>query len=1783
MPTLRIQGGIAEAVSGKTERRAGGNLQVTRRSAVRIAAGRGTTAQALTVELKGDDVVLLELEGGFKLWVRGDDFQKEFGTQAKRGIKPDELIELSPELQVGSPVRGMGNWILKGLEIFDVHLTDTAATKIAELVEKKLDRDPGLYAVNLNGSYALKDRAPQLPTDRPLLIFIHGTASSTSGSFGQLWKNVKAKEALARHYGEMVFAYEHYTLTQSPIDNALELVNVLPAQATVHLVSHSRGGLVGELLCRGQRSDGRDPFEGPGKKLFNKKERERDLKTLDELNRELKERQIRVERFVRVACPARGTTLASERLDRWLSVVVNLLEQIPALAGSLLYEGLNDFLLAVVKEHLAPRTLPGLEAMMPDSPLIRMLNLPGVRVDADLSVISGDVEAEGFWDTLRLLIPDLFYGGDHDYVVNTGSMYGGALREKGARFFLDQGPRVNHFHYFSNEKTVQMLIDGLTRPEGGQVGFTTIEKARQEVPARAARGPSGPRPVVFLLPDIMGSHLAVNGDRIWLDISDLALGGLKRLNANAANVQPQAVVAMAYGDLVDYLSGTHKVITFPYDWRLSVRSEARRLAEAVEGELDSAERSNQPVRLVAHSMGGLVVRALIANHPQVWKRICRHPGGRLIMLGTPTGGSYEIVRVLVGQAEILRNLALLDITQSKNQLLGIFCRYPGVLEMLPEESGTDFFSAAYWAGLIKSQDARGDWVLPAQQRLQDAAATRQALKNIPMDPDHVLYIAGCSPATACGLRIAEGENGDGNYIEFLASPRGDGRVLWDTGIPPGVKAWYMEEVEHGDLADHKAAFPALLELLQTGETKRLPARPPVPARGLDETFPLPRAVVPMLPDEDALTAAALGSRHRPARPKAPTRRVKVSVTHANLGYTRHPVAVGHYHGDTIVGAEAYLDSVLQGRLRRHQQLGIYPGMLNTAEVFINSDAVGKPGGAIVMGLGRVGELSQGTLTSSFARAALVYAITVAESCDKRFQTAHGVTRSAAKITSLLIGTGAGGISVEDSVNAILRGVLRANSMLQETRPDSQVIIDELEFVELWQDVAIEAGQALERVGKDPELRGHFDCEFHVGQGIGGLSRIQWQDDPAWWHRMQILADKDGHIRFSALTERARAEVSLLPTQRALVDRFIEQAITTTASSQDMARTLFELLLPNRLKEKARGRYNLVLVLNEESACYPWEMLEDRWGETVQPMAVQAGILRQLESKEFRERVLMTTENTAYVVGDPVSNFVPLPGAEAEATTVADLLSERKFRVERQVRAEALAIVTSLHARAYRVLHLAGHGVHEQVLGEAQQLACELCGQPYPDRKPKKVSGMVIGANIFLTPADVEQMRQVPELVFINCCHLGRTDSIAPGMRRDDYHKLAANVAAQFIGMGVKAVVAAGWAVDDEAAKTFARKFYEAMLVGVPFGEAVRQARSETYFRHSGVNTWSAYQCYGDPDYRLIVEPWPGTHREELPYVSPAEVVAELTNLASEAKTANDKDLKTLRERIDKILKRADQAWLKRGDVTAAMGLAYGELGEFDKAIENLDQAFSAEKAEFSVRAIEQRANFKSRWAVELAHSGRKADGDKEPGELIQEAIEELERLTFFTKTVERLSLLGSAYKRKAWISFGSDRKAALECMASCYQEAHENTYQSGKGKLDTYLLLNWLVAEVLLVWPRKLKEKTLKEIKHWCRQAEARAEEKESQEPDFWNTVVKPDCDVLRALAGQTLDRDQQAIVEGYMRAKKRGASPREFCSALEHLEFLAEIVFEKGGSEEIRKHVDTLRELRDKLEALAS
>ena len=142
------------------------------------------------------------------------------------------------------------------------------------------------------------------------------------------------------------------------------------------------------------------------------------------------------------------------------------------------------------------------------------------------------------------------------------------------------------------------------------------------------------------------------------------------------------------------------------------------------------------------------------------------------------------------------------------------------------------------------------------------------------------------------------------------------------------------------------------------------------------------------------------------------------------------------------------------------------------------------------------------------------------------------------------------------------------------------------------------------------------------------------------------------------------------------------------------------------------------------------------------------------------------------------------------------------------------------------MHVAGHG----------EIAAP--GQP---------GGVVLSENTFLGPDEIRSMRTVPGLVFVNCCHLGRADA---GELLKTYNRaeFASGVAGALIDIGVRCVVAAGWAVDDDVAQTFANTFYASLLAGDRFIDAVGKARLAAYSLDPHGNTWAAYQCYGDPDW-----------------------------------------------------------------------------------------------------------------------------------------------------------------------------------------------------------------------------------------------------------------------------------------------------------------------------------------------
>ncbi|MFK7997133.1 MAG: CHAT domain-containing protein [Granulosicoccus sp.] len=1796
---------------------------ITTRHSVRFQVNRGSGKED-TLDVDDADIVELEMEDGQRLWMRVEDLQSEFGLSLDRSGQDvrDGVVRIPTALSMNGTTRGLGKWVIKGLKIIGVDIAGSITDFVKGKVEGKLSPGPGLYRCSASSAATLQP-VTRVDRSKPILVFLHGTASSTEGSFGALWESDSSLISdLLSHYGDQVLAFQHQTLSLSPIENALDLLKTLTAlQNTVqgkhplrlHLVSHSRGGLIGEILCRGTRTSG-PSFDDSDINFFAADGYARDKKAIQELGSLLDRTDLHIEKYIRVACPARGTTLADGRFDRYLTGMVNIMEKVPGLANPVL-DGVSSLMLAVVHKRTEPEEIPGIEAMMPSSPTIRMLNRPDVTVNADLHVIGGDVKASGIINRLKVIITDLFYREDHDLVVNTPSMFGGAAREKGVRYWVDTGAKVNHFRYFGNSSTATRLTAGLLQTDPA---FHKLDTKPYEVNEDSYRKRTlDAQPIVFVIPGVMGSHLSVSGDRIWLDFKQIACGGVTKLDIDkrAPTVLPVKPLDDAYGELMKYLSASHDVRPFAYDWRVCIEETAELLSKQVELALEEAVSMDMPVRFIAHSMGGLVVRTMLASaHGQeLWSRICEHPDARFIMLGTPNRGSHDIASMLIGRDSLTRKIALLDFKNNYAQLLKVIARFDGALQLLPHDGELDLYKVESWkllhendvpekrgvfsTGVASKKSAGISWVIPDEAQLVNAARVRDLINSSRIDSERMIYVAGQAPATAVDITINDNA-AKNKRVQVHATAEGDGRVPWSTGIPANLASrnvYYMDAA-HGDLADTADAFPALKQLLEQGATHLLSNAPVVNRGNNKERFVLPVSKPDMYPDREDLVAAAMGGRRKIKR--LPVGKCKVRIVHGNLARSRFPVAVGHYQGDSIVSAEGYLDRQLGGRLKERHRLGMYPGKKGSSIVMLNwpdNHELGRHTnpvhpGAIVVGMGTVGDLTPGTLTGTLVDGLMRYALEVRDTLVEKYrhQKLDLPETVNASLTSLLISSG-NDLTVSDALRSILRAVSIVNDRLQ--RPSDEAIVStdnsekipyvtipELDIIEYWEDRAIQATRALVNLADTKDFDKHFEFHRQVAQGKDGRRRVSFDDSPGWWQRMRISTLATGDLRFETLTERARVESQLQSTQRILVDRFLSRAAATSTYDPQLGKTLFELLMPNQLKQYAPDRRNLILMLDDKAAVYPWELLQDSFDSSGRPMAVEAGIIRQLISGKFRPQPLMAQAQTALVVGDPVADnldsnsFPPLPGAASEARKVAAQLNAAAYDTLELVGKDAkpLDVVTALYARAYRIVHIAAHGVFDLPVDEnGRPIHINDNAKRESNSNVKRVSGVVLGDGIYLTPSEFEQMRNVPEFVFINCCHLGNLAD-SEDEKTVEYHRLAANVATQLIRMGVRAVIAAGWAVDDEAAKLFADRFYDRFLAGDSFGEAVTVARNASYtleIRRNG-NTWGAYQCYGDPDFALrATNTYTRSQNIDIP-LSPSELKQNLDLLSIKAGYASEEDKKLINKQLEKIIRIIPNDWYESGSVCSAVATTYAELGNLTQAAEYYKKANKSATSDASIASVEQLVNMKARVA---ANKGSKIDAtDDDISSALQELAEAekiIDSLIDINESLERYSLKGSVHKRSVKLGNKSTQRSQLQKMEFAYSMAYDIGIETSQTN-TYYPLQNRLAARIALSWCSGVKATTEKSsVKSDIKELQRNIDNTDMREASFWESCQIPDLLLLKALSNNKIISKSELpeIENAYKRARTRGSTEREFKSIEAHLRFfliVAQTQLPKGKDE---------------------
>jgi CHAT domain len=665
-----------------------------------------------------------------------------------------------------------------------------------------------------------------------------------------------------------------------------------------------------------------------------------------------------------------------------------------------------------------------------------------------------------------------------------------------------------------------------------------------------------------------------------------------------------------------------------------------------------------------------------------------------------------------------------------------------------------------------------------------------------------------------------------------------------------------------------------------------------------------------------------------------------------------------------------------------------------------------------------------------------------------------------------------------------------------------------------------------------------------------------------WRRVDIRAagpDEGATVRleFTSIGRLARAERVFGDVERAIVDQVVADAIHNPADDA-VGGALFELLVPQELKAELGSGENLQLLVGPAEADLPWEMLRPRRDDHEQqvPLALRVGLLRQFrETEELRFAARRASGNNVLVIGNPPSGDLPtLSGAAAEAQqvelafsrvsatssehgdhgwTVKSIIwpgADDETAVRRPTPKPADALYALLNGD-WRVIHIAAHG----------EFGTNPAG-----------TGVVLGS-MHLTANVFSKLAVVPDLVMLNACHLGR---VGAGLPLSGANRAAASVARALVRLGVRAVVVAGWAVDDRAASDFATQLYTDMLAGADFGNAVTSARETAWSTASGALTWGAYQCYGDPGFRL--SPRGATHAGSLP-TTKGELRRRVQLLQARASdqgrsaVTDGLQLSTrLRDDLAELEERAEAlgAW----DVMADLAGAWGEVLEFDRAIALYQAALQRGGSAVPIRAAEQIGNLQVREATRLHRSGE----HERVASYVEDAERWLSRALDLGESGERLALLGSYHKKRATMTDGAQRREHLRTAMTFYERANARSSAS-------YYELNvrQLAAVSRLDAQRAgLADETVPKLE--TTDLETAAARKEADDgrperaPDFWSRAERGDRLLTEALE-VAYDAPDEARLDGmiecYLAAFRLRSSARERASVVDHIDDLARLV----------------------------
>jgi len=968
---------------------------------------------------------------------------------------------------------------------------------------------------------------------------------------------------------------------------------------------------------------------------------------------------------------------------------------------------------------------------------------------------------------------------------------------------------------------------------------------------------------IIFIPGIMGSELTVtedgDDDVVWISFWRLIRGGIKKLQLAAdgaqeadstLRVQPSGLDKDSYAEAILWLKAYWNVEPFAYDWRKDLDQAAEGLKNLVQTKF-----KDQPVHLVAHSMGGLVSRNFIRLYPKVWKGMLepkKVQGGRLIMLGTPNYGSYAIAQAMVAKDKLVKWLAAADLRHDLDEVLGVLNGFVGSYQLLPSPvklpvSEQKLYDSTAW-GRYPIAASHLNRARKFHTELDVAATT---------DPERMIYIAGCNQETLNRVTIeAPG------MFEFDVTLNGDGRVTHALGVLPGVPTYYVDEI-HGDLQKNEQALEAIDEILRTGKTGVL-ATEPVAIRAVrsipsarvravqdrqdaeqirriaEETEDhqssaaerrwaeqlLRQAIMAQAPPTSrAVTDSVQARAHKERIKKRPTPMpisLNVEVVHGDIRDIKTPaVVVGHYRGLPPVRAVGALDQALEFWISKAVKRGMIGGGLGEVFLIPNPHKTLTANAVILAGMGEYGRFNREDLDLLFAN------------------VTYGVTALGwREFATVVVGSGEGNLSLEQVIEGMFEGVA---SVLR--RLGGQGPLDVLHIVECDKDRFKAILKVLEKIKNNSD--GSLKLRFTTRKLTKRVRRIKQSKpqnlDTMTGSRITIERDRDV-FRFSAITKQAVIPVREIAVQSSYAEGAAE-LLKESRNLEDQhkyGKLLHSYLMPEDFQDMI-DMTPLTLMVDRSTAEFPWEMAAfERHGKVI-----FYGPGRQL-TRQFRTilsgapgLIAPPIQNRlrALVIADPAPEAeLQLPGAREEGHAVVQIFQNMKedlgldITIEQRIGAnecdpiELLALILS---EEFDLIHYSGHG-------------------DFDGKNPSR-SGWIFSKENVLSAGDIFRARRVPRLIFANACFSGVLRSGKPFTLQESNRNLA-GLAQAFFERGVQNYIGTGWPVDDAAALEFARIFYTTALSGADLGSSLAKARAEIL---SYGSTWGAYQHYGQATAKLV--------------------------------------------------------------------------------------------------------------------------------------------------------------------------------------------------------------------------------------------------------------------------------------------------------------------------------------------